>query len=120
MVDQLNSFATEVVRISQMVGRDGILDQQITVDGVQGVWAELTQNVNSMAKAITLQVRGVRHGDEGRLFMADWERRIRSRPSRRPLPEATFHSTSRSSPRARWPTSRPPSASTPLRFLQSS
>ncbi|WAR61531.1 hypothetical protein PtB15_12B219 [Puccinia triticina] len=38
MVDQLNSFATEVARIAQMVGTDGILDQQITVDGVEGVW----------------------------------------------------------------------------------
>ncbi|KAG0141877.1 hypothetical protein CROQUDRAFT_673888 [Cronartium quercuum f. sp. fusiforme G11] len=59
MVDQLNSFATEVARIAQMVGTDGILDQQITVDGVEGVWKDLTDSVNSMASNLTLQVRSI-------------------------------------------------------------
>ncbi|OAV88912.1 hypothetical protein PTTG_03826 [Puccinia triticina 1-1 BBBD Race 1] len=49
MVDQLNSFATEV-------GTDGILDQQITVDGVEG---DLTDSVNSMASNLTSQVRSI-------------------------------------------------------------
>ncbi|KAI7942100.1 hypothetical protein MJO28_012127 [Puccinia striiformis f. sp. tritici] len=59
MVDQLNSFATEVARIAQMVGTDGILDQQITVDGVEGVWKDLTDSVNSMASNLTSQVRSI-------------------------------------------------------------
>ncbi|HXS24684.1 MAG TPA: HAMP domain-containing protein, partial [Gemmatimonadales bacterium] len=49
MVDQLNSFASEVTRVAREVGTEGKLGGQAYVRGVGGVWKELTDNVNSMA-----------------------------------------------------------------------
>ena len=49
MVDQLNSFASEVSRVAREVGTDGKLGGQAVVPGVAGTWKDLTDNVNSMA-----------------------------------------------------------------------
>lgn len=46
MVDQLSMFASEITRVAFEVGTDGILGGQAQVDGVQGTWATLTDNVN--------------------------------------------------------------------------
>src|SRR5437762_1634893 len=46
MVDQLNSFASEVTRVAREVGTEGILGGQAGVHGVAGVWKNLTDNVN--------------------------------------------------------------------------
>jgi osomolarity two-component system sensor histidine kinase NIK1 len=46
MVRQLSSFSSEVTRMAMEVGTRGILGGQATVPGVQGTWAELTNNVN--------------------------------------------------------------------------
>jgi HAMP domain-containing protein/CheY-like chemotaxis protein len=59
MVGQLGSFASEVTRVAREVGTEGILGGQAQVRGVSGVWSELTQNVNSMANNLTLQVRNI-------------------------------------------------------------
>src|SRR5213595_2017647 len=59
MVDQLNSFASEVTRVAREVGTDGKLGGQAVVKGVAGVWKDLTDNVNSMASNLTSQVRGI-------------------------------------------------------------
>jgi signal transduction histidine kinase/DNA-binding response OmpR family regulator/HAMP domain-containing protein len=59
MVDQLNSFASEVTRVAREVGTDGKLGGQALVRGVAGVWKDLTDNVNSMASNLTAQVRGI-------------------------------------------------------------
>jgi signal transduction histidine kinase/DNA-binding response OmpR family regulator/HAMP domain-containing protein len=59
MVDQLNSFASEVTRVAREVGTEGILGGQAQVRGVAGVWKDLTDNVNSMAGNLTTQVRGI-------------------------------------------------------------
>ncbi|MGA7238715.1 MAG: HAMP domain-containing protein [Bryobacteraceae bacterium] len=59
MVDQLNSFASEVTRVAREVGTEGILGGQAQVRGVAGVWKDLTDNVNSMAANLTTQVRGI-------------------------------------------------------------
>jgi len=59
MVDQLNSFASEVTRVAREVGTDGKLGGQATVPGVAGVWKDLTDNVNSMAGNLTNQVRNI-------------------------------------------------------------
>jgi signal transduction histidine kinase/CheY-like chemotaxis protein/HAMP domain-containing protein len=59
MVDQLNSFASEVTRVAREVGTDGKLGGQAQVTGVGGVWKDLTDNVNSMAANLTTQVRGI-------------------------------------------------------------
>src|SRR5205807_791377 len=59
MVDQLNSFASEVTRVAREVGTEGKLSGQAAVPGVSGTWKDLTDNVNSMASNLTSQVRGI-------------------------------------------------------------
>jgi len=59
MVDQLNSFASEVTRVAREVGTDGKLGGQADVRGVAGTWKDLTDNVNFMASNLTTQVRGI-------------------------------------------------------------
>src|SRR3989440_491652 len=59
MVDQLRAFAAEVTRVAREVGTDGILGGQARVEGVSGVWADLTDNVNGMASNLTGQVRNI-------------------------------------------------------------
>jgi signal transduction histidine kinase/CheY-like chemotaxis protein/HAMP domain-containing protein len=59
MVDQLRSFASEVTRVAREVGSEGKLGGQARVEGVEGTWRDLTDNVNSMAGNLTSQVRGI-------------------------------------------------------------
>lgn len=73
MVKQLTTFAGEVTRVALEVGTQGILGGQAIVDGVEGVWADLTTNVNvsyseiwrhaadskKMARNLTEQVREI-------------------------------------------------------------
>ncbi|MEJ7847529.1 MAG: HAMP domain-containing protein [Pyrinomonadaceae bacterium] len=59
MVDQLNSFASEVTRVAREVGTEGKLGGQAEVKGVAGVWKDLTDNVNFMGSNLTTQVRGI-------------------------------------------------------------
>lgn len=48
MVDQLNSFSSEVTRVALEVGTEGILGGQAQVKGVAGTWKDLTDSVNQM------------------------------------------------------------------------
>ena len=59
MVDQLNSFASEVTRVAREVGTEGKLGGQAEVRGVGGMWKDLTDSVNSMAGNLTAQVRNI-------------------------------------------------------------
>jgi HAMP domain-containing protein/signal transduction histidine kinase/CheY-like chemotaxis protein len=59
MVDQLNSFSSEVTRVSREVGSEGKLGGQAKVRGVGGVWKDLTDSVNQMASNLTGQVRNI-------------------------------------------------------------
>ncbi|MGN7723680.1 HAMP domain-containing protein [Chitinophaga sp. 22620] len=59
MVDQLNSFSSEVTRVAREVGSEGKLGGQATVKGVGGVWKDLTESVNQMAGNLTAQVRNI-------------------------------------------------------------
>src|SRR2546421_531691 len=59
MVDQLNSFASEVSRVAREVGTEGKLGGQAVVPDVGGTWKDLTDNVNSMASNLTSQVRNI-------------------------------------------------------------
>ena len=59
MVDQLNSFASEVTRVAREVGTEGKLGGQAQVEGVAGTWNDLTDNVNLMAGNLTGQVRNI-------------------------------------------------------------
>src|SRR5437870_5876007 len=59
MLDQLRSFASEVTRVAREVGTEGKLGGQADVKGVGGVWKDLTDSVNSMARNLTDQVRNI-------------------------------------------------------------
>jgi HAMP domain-containing protein/signal transduction histidine kinase len=59
MVDQLSNFAEQVNRVAREVGTDGILGGQAHVQGVTGIWKDLSDNVNLMAKNLTVQVRNI-------------------------------------------------------------
>src|SRR5207342_1207309 len=59
MVEQLNSFASEVTRVAREVGTEGKLGGQAKVKGVAGVWKDLTDSVNQMAGNLTAQVRNI-------------------------------------------------------------
>ncbi len=58
-VDQLSSFAAEVTRVAREVGTEGRLGGQADVQGVAGIWKELTDSVNFMASNLTDQVRNI-------------------------------------------------------------
>ena len=59
MVDQLSAFADEVTRVAREVGTEGRLGGQAHVRGVSGVWEDLTDSVNRMARNLTAQVRNI-------------------------------------------------------------
>src|SRR6185503_18463167 len=59
MVDQLSAFAAEVTRVAREVGTEGKLGGQASVEGVAGVWKDLTDNVNTLAGNLTVQLRDV-------------------------------------------------------------
>src|SRR5207237_945899 len=56
-VDKLNRFSAEVTRVARLVGTEGTLGVTADVKDVSGIWKELTDNVNQMAKNLTIQVR---------------------------------------------------------------
>jgi hypothetical protein len=59
MVHQLSSFASEVTRVAREVGTEGRLGGQAAVEGVAGVWKDLTDSVNTLAGNLTVQLRDV-------------------------------------------------------------
>src|SRR5690606_14935695 len=59
MVDQLSSFASEVIRVAREVGTEGKLGGQAKVEGVSGTWRDLTAYANSIPANLTTQVRGI-------------------------------------------------------------
>src|SRR5207302_877693 len=59
MVGQLRFFASEVTRVAREVGTEGRLGAQADVRGVAGVWKDLTDNVNVLARNLTDQVRSI-------------------------------------------------------------
>jgi HAMP domain-containing protein len=60
MINMLNCFQEEVLRVVCDVGIEGKLGGQAQAGlGLQGIWKALTDNVNTMATNLTLQVRAV-------------------------------------------------------------
>ena len=59
MIHRLSVFTAEVTRVAREVGIDGKLGAQAQVSDVEGVWKDLTENVNSMAENLTAQVRNI-------------------------------------------------------------
>src|SRR5207237_8168393 len=56
MVDQLRSFASEVTRVAREVGSEGILGGQARVEGGSGMWKDLTDSGDFMARFLRGQV----------------------------------------------------------------
>lgn len=44
MMDQLETFGSEVSRVAREVGTEGVLGGQARIEGVRGIWKELTEN----------------------------------------------------------------------------
>src|SRR5947209_3636517 len=59
MVDQLNSFASEVSRVAREVGSEGKLGGQADVNVPARRWSDLTESVNGMGGNLTGQVRNI-------------------------------------------------------------
>ncbi|MBJ6982775.1 HAMP domain-containing protein [Luteimonas sp. MC1572] len=59
MIEQMGEFSSEVTRVALEVGTAGRLGGQAKVEGVSGVWKELTDSVNQMASNLTAQVRNI-------------------------------------------------------------
>src|SRR4029077_9486145 len=78
MVDTLRSFAAEVSRVAKEVGTEGKLGGQADIKGVAGTWKDLTDNVNTMAANLTVQLRdiskvstAIANGDLGQKITVD-------------------------------------------------
>ena len=59
MMSQLQVFGSEVSRVAREVGTEGKLGGQAKISGVEGIWKELTENVNTMCGNLTDQVREI-------------------------------------------------------------
>lgn len=59
LVDQLNTFASEITRMTWEVGREGKLSSQVVVEESAGVWKELTENINQMGETLGGQIRNI-------------------------------------------------------------
>jgi PAS domain S-box-containing protein len=66
--ETLKTFSSEVIRVAKEVGSEGKLGGQANVNNVSGVWAELTENVNTMADNLTTQAREINQYAE---YLAD-------------------------------------------------
>jgi len=65
MVETLRVFSTEVTRIAREVGTEGRLGGIAKIDGVEGVWRDLTDNVcSSLMGLLVMLMTGQFHGDE--------------------------------------------------------
>src|SRR6201994_1486168 len=59
MNEEPGGFPPEMTRVAREVGTEGQLGGQATVPDVSGTWKDLTDNVNSMANNLTVQVRNI-------------------------------------------------------------
>lgn len=59
MLDNLLFFSKEVSRVTLGTGIEGKLGVQAHTDKCQGIWRDLTDNVNTMSNALTEQVRAI-------------------------------------------------------------
>lgn len=65
MVDQLNTFASELTRLVREVGTEGKYGGQMEVRGTMGTWQDLITNVNTMSENLTNQLRSITQVLEG-------------------------------------------------------
>ena len=52
MMDQLETFGSEVTRVAREVGTEGVLGGQAKINDVRGIWKELTENGESKSISI--------------------------------------------------------------------
>lgn len=91
MVGQLRTFAFEVTRVARETGVEGRLGGQAQIEGVEGIWRELTDNgkyldsLHALHSSLTLssQRHGIKPDQPSQKYC---QRHHRSR-ARRPLPK---------------------------------
>ncbi|MDF2440774.1 MAG: hypothetical protein JWN98_1758, partial [Abditibacteriota bacterium] len=59
MVDQLDSFSSQVLLMAREMGTESLLGGQIKLKGASGVWQEMTDNLNIMVQNLTVQIRAI-------------------------------------------------------------
>ncbi|MBW4509221.1 MAG: HAMP domain-containing protein [Scytonematopsis contorta HA4267-MV1] len=59
MVEQLNIFTGEIIRVTREIGTEGKLGASATVENATGTWKELIENVNRMSQNVTYQFRSI-------------------------------------------------------------
>ncbi len=59
MMQKLNSFSAELTELIHNVGIEGKLGGQAKVNGINGTWKDLMENVNTMSANLTGQVRAI-------------------------------------------------------------
>jgi HAMP domain-containing protein/CheY-like chemotaxis protein/signal transduction histidine kinase len=59
MIDTLATFADQVTGVAREVGVEGVLGGQALVPGASGTWRDLVDNVNGLAANLTTQVRSI-------------------------------------------------------------
>ncbi|GAA2737589.1 HAMP domain-containing protein [Actinocorallia aurantiaca] len=59
MVDQLDTFTSQVTQVAREVGTEGRLGGQAPLRGMSGRWRDVTSAVNTMAGRLTAQVRDI-------------------------------------------------------------
>ncbi|MCJ1444242.1 MAG: histidine kinase osmosensor [Stictis urceolatum] len=57
MVTQLDNFSKDMRKVAREVGVDGLMGGQAPLNGKEGRWRQITQDVNTMAENLTSQVR---------------------------------------------------------------
>ena len=80
MVDQLNSFASEVTRVAREVGTEGKLGGQAAVPGVAGTWKDLTDSVNFMRCLQEEALQGFLSANRSSAMTVDHQRGCRTWP----------------------------------------
>jgi HAMP domain-containing protein len=78
MVDQLQVFAAEAMRIAREAGTEGKFGGQMEVEGVTGAWKDLTVGINVMSGNLTDQIR---------FLHTNVQAAIQGDPAKRPGPE---------------------------------
>ncbi len=59
MTETLSLFANQVTSVAKEVGTEGKLGGQADVPNAEGIWKDLTENVNELADNLTRQIRAI-------------------------------------------------------------
>jgi two-component sensor histidine kinase/PAS domain-containing protein len=59
MIRQLDVITAEITRVAREVGTEGRLGAQAEVHEADGVWKDVTESVNAVARSVTAQIRNI-------------------------------------------------------------